>query len=62
MLGNAGKGVDVYVIDSGIRISNEGFGGRASNFDDLAVSDLTPYIFDSADETIVRLNLRLERE
>lgn len=30
-LDGAGKGVDIYIFDSGIRLTHRGFGGRAKN-------------------------------
>jgi subtilisin family serine protease len=39
MLYGAGQGVDIYVLDSGVRISHALFGGRASHFNDRD----TPY-------------------
>jgi cerevisin len=32
MLHGAGEGVDIYVLDSGIRLTHRNFGGRASHF------------------------------
>lgn len=40
---DAGSGVDVYILDSGIRISHEGFAGRASNFDGVGDDEPSPY-------------------
>ncbi|MDT0574178.1 S8 family peptidase [Streptomyces sp. DSM 3412] len=39
--GSAGRGVTVYVIDTGIRISHKDFGGRASNGWDFVQNDRT---------------------
>jgi subtilisin family serine protease len=40
----AGRGVQVYVFDSGIRTTHKLFGGRARNFGGLADTDISPYI------------------
>jgi hypothetical protein len=42
----AGKGVQVYVLDTGIRITHERFQGRARNFRGLASTDRSPYCND----------------
>ncbi|KAI8280769.1 hypothetical protein K4K60_004672 [Colletotrichum sp. SAR11_57] len=42
-LANAGKGVDIYVFDSGIRLSHKAFGGRASHFNGKKSNDKSPY-------------------
>ena len=39
----AGQGVNVYVLDSGIRITHRAFQGRASNFGGAASNDVSPY-------------------
>ncbi|KAF5501760.1 hypothetical protein CGCS363_v007410 [Colletotrichum siamense] len=42
-LSNAGKGVDIYIFDSGIRLSHKAFGGRASHFNGKKSNDKSPY-------------------
>ncbi|KAI8181368.1 hypothetical protein K4K54_000405 [Colletotrichum sp. SAR 10_86] len=42
-LANAGKGVDIYIFDSGIRLSHKAFGGRASHFNGKKSNDKSPY-------------------
>lgn len=41
---NAGLGVQVYVMDTGIRTTHELFEGRARNFGNLGPNDKSPYI------------------
>ena len=43
LLSTAGEGVDVYVVDSGIRLSHNLFDGRAKNFNDKKATDKSPY-------------------
>lgn len=49
-IANAGEGVNVYVLDSGIRISHELFEGRARNFGDQQPTDSSPYCRDKMDD------------
>ncbi|KAI8298356.1 hypothetical protein K4K59_002866 [Colletotrichum sp. SAR11_240] len=42
-LANAGKVVDIYIFDSGIRLSHKAFGGRASHFNGKKSTDKSPY-------------------
>lgn len=44
---NAGQGVNVYVLDSGIRVTHVAFTGRAHNFGGLASDDKSPYCDDT---------------
>ncbi|KAF2163842.1 hypothetical protein M409DRAFT_56957 [Zasmidium cellare ATCC 36951] len=44
---NAGLGVQVYVLDTGIRTSHELFEGRARNFGGLGADDKSPYVDDT---------------
>ncbi|KAK3718636.1 serine protease [Vermiconidia calcicola] len=46
----AGQGVNVYVIDSGIRITHRPFEGRARHFGGLASDDKSPYCQDTMDD------------
>lgn len=39
----AGQGVNVYVLDSGIRVTHNAFQGRARNFGGLKSTDKSPY-------------------
>lgn len=43
MISDAGRGVDIYILDTGIRITHELFQNRASNFGGLASTDLSPW-------------------
>ena len=45
---NAGRGVNIYILDTGIRISHNRFGGRASNFKGLSPSTKSPYCADGS--------------
>jgi subtilisin family serine protease len=40
----AGTGVDIYIFDTGVRITHEQFEGRARNFKSLKPSDPSPYL------------------
>ena len=42
-LNDAGRGVNIYVLDTGVRVTHAHFGGRASNFDGLSSTDNSPY-------------------
>ena len=46
----AGQGVNVYVIDSGVRITHRSFEGRARHFGGLASDDKSPYCQDTMDD------------
>lgn len=48
----AGKGVQIYIMDTGIRITHKLFEGRARNFGGLGSYDNSPYI----DEPMTDLN------
>jgi subtilisin family serine protease len=39
----AGRGVNIYILDTGVRISHSAFGGRARNFGGLKSTDNSPY-------------------
>ncbi|KAJ8607652.1 hypothetical protein MRB53_040171 [Persea americana] len=49
---NAGGGVNVYVMDTGIRLSHPLFDGRASNFNNLKPTDKSPYIDEIMDDLV----------
>jgi hypothetical protein len=38
-MAEAGRGAKIYVLDSGIRITHQNFGNRASHFDNRDVSE-----------------------
>lgn len=40
---DAGRGVNIYILDTGVRVSHTAFGGRATNFGGLNPTDLSPY-------------------
>jgi subtilisin family serine protease len=40
---NAGRGVNIYILDTGVRVSHTLFEGRATNFGGLQSTDLSPY-------------------
>jgi len=40
---NAGRGVKIYILDTGVRVSHTGFGGHATNFGGLKLTDVSPY-------------------
>lgn len=40
---NAGRGVNIYILDTGVRVSHTAFGGRATNFGGLKSTDVSPY-------------------
>ena len=40
---DAGRGVNIYILDSGVRVSHYAFGGRAINFGGLKSTDYSPY-------------------
>lgn len=46
-LANAGQGVQVYIMDTGIRTSHERFQGRARHFGGLGPNDKSPYVSDT---------------
>jgi subtilisin family serine protease len=50
-LHSAGQGVQVYIMDTGVRISHKLFEGRARNFGDLAPTDKSPYVDETMDDT-----------
>lgn len=47
----AGGGVQVYVLDTGIRITHTLFQGRAKNFMGLAPTDTSPYVNEPMDDS-----------
>lgn len=49
MLDGAGEGVDIYVLDSGIRITHKFFGGRASHFRGRRDTEYTRTYVDNED-------------
>lgn len=40
---NAGRGVNIYILDTGVKVSHTAFGGRATNFGGLKSTDVSPY-------------------
>jgi len=44
-INGAGRGVNIYILDSGVRVSHSLFGGRAKNFGGLKSTDNTPYCY-----------------
>jgi subtilisin family serine protease len=40
----AGTGVDIYILDTGVRVTHEQFEGRASYFKGLKPGDRSPYM------------------
>lgn len=48
----AGTGTQIYILDTGIRISHSAFGGRARHFPDfLKPGDNSPYVDEPPDDT-----------
>jgi hypothetical protein len=46
----AGRGVNVYVLDSGIYLGHQYFEGRATNFKGLSSDELSPYCEETMDD------------
>lgn len=51
-LHGAGAGVNVYILDTGIRIGLPQFGGRARHFGGLRSTDKSPYCDDTMDDVV----------
>lgn len=48
----AGLGVQIYILDSGVRVTHSAFGGRASHFPSTLVpGDNSPYVDEPPDDT-----------
>ncbi|KAI9709480.1 MAG: Suppressor of the cold-sensitive snRNP biogenesis mutant brr1-1 [Bogoriella megaspora] len=47
----AGRGVDIYIFDTGVNIDHPVFQGRARNFRDLSLTDTSPYTNDIMNDT-----------
>ena len=46
----AGKGVQAYILDTGIRLTHELLQGRATNLNGLAPTDKSPYLDETMDD------------